>query len=303
MTRSALTLALGMAALATAGLPAQSAPELVTFHAVVSSAAGAPVPLLTRDDFDVAIDGTEHPIETFVARNRPVVALLVDVSASMFTVPGTAEEALMCLVDGVEGADRLRVGAVARNLFLGPVRSDYKALRADLAKALSPDDENVVGPTPLWNAIAVVADDLKKAPGPRAILLLTDGRSTGNRISLAEAAEVAIQANVAVNVVVPGPPEHLTVMPQDGERSVIVRPSAPLTSLAEITGGTLHRVSAMVPPDVLTRTFAELRETYTLGVRPQGPPEARLHRVAVRLRVPGLQVRTRIGYVPGAAAR
>jgi VWFA-related protein len=297
MSRVALAIAVIIVALATAHVPAQSARPLVTFNAVVSSAAGDPVPLLTRDDFEVAIDDVKHPIETFVERNRPVVGLLVDVSASMFTIPGTLEEALECLVDGIAAGDRLRVGAVARHLFLGPVRSDYKALRTDVVKALTPDVDNVVGPSPLWDAIAFVADELKKEPDPRAIILFTDGRSTGNRIGLRQAAEVAVQANVAVNVVVPGPPEHLTVMPQDGERAVIVRPSAPLSSLAEVTGGTLIRLSAMLPPDAFTRVFAELRDTYTLGVRPQGPQEARLHRVAVRLRRPGFHVRTRIGYL------
>lgn len=297
MTRMALAIAIVIVAFATARVPAQPSAPLVTFNAVVWSPTGDPVPLLTRDDFEIAIDDVNHPIDAFVARNKPLVALLVDVSASMFTVPGTLEEALTCLVDGIRAGDLLRVGAVARHLFLAPVRSDYKALRADVVTLLDPAVENVFGPTPLWNAIAYVSAELKKGPDPRAIILLTDGRSTGNRMSLSEAAEAAVQANVSVNVVVPAPPEHLTVMPQDGETAVIVRPSAPLSSLAEITGGAFHRVSAQVPPDALTRVFAELRDTYTLGVRPRGPQEPRLYRVTLRLRRPGFNVRTRIGYV------
>lgn len=290
-----LALAGVLAAAAFARGSAQPAAPLVTVHAVVTSASGGPVPLLTGDDFELRVDDVARPVEEFVARIRPTVALLVDVSASVFTVPGTLEEAVACLVDGLEARDRLRVGAVARHLYLGPVRSDYKSARSDVQHALNPRVEHIVGPTPLWDALAFVASELAKEPGPSAILLVTDGRSTGNRLGIAEAAEHALGANVSINALVAGPPEHLTMVPQDGERSVVVRPAAPLSSLAALTGGVLHVVDARLPIDTLGAVFAQLRETYTLRFR--GVADRRVHRIAVRVRRSGFDVRARQAYV------
>jgi hypothetical protein len=117
---------------------------------------------------------------------------------------------------------------VARHLFLGTIRSDYKSIRRDLATALNPAPENIVGPTPLWDAIGLVVAELRNGPEPRAILLVTDGRSTGNHLSLAEAAARALDGKVAVNIVYVGPPPQGAVMPQDDVNAIIVRPSAPL---------------------------------------------------------------------------
>jgi VWFA-related protein len=275
---------------------AQPTPALVTIQTIVTAADGSAVTGLARDDFELRVDDVERPVETFVARTRPTTALLVDVSASVVTVPGTLEEAVACLVDGLEPRDRLRVGALARHLFLGPIRSDYRAARGDLRQVLNPTLEDIVGPTPLWDAVAYIAGELAKGPTPAAILLVTDGRSTGNRLSLAQAAQYVVDARVSLNVLVVGPPEHLSVMPQDGTESIVVRPGAPIAAFAEFTGGGLQRISAHVPPGILASVFAQLRETYTLGFRSVAA-DGEMHRIAVRVRRAGLTVRAPHGYI------
>ncbi len=151
----------------------------------------------------------------------------------------------------------------------------------------------------MWDAIAFVANELAKDPRPAAILLVTDGRSTGNRLGIAEAAEHALAANVSINAAVAGPPEHLSLLPQDNERSILVRPAAPMSILADITGGVLHRVGARLPADTLATVFAELRETYTLRFR--GVADGRVHRIAVRVTRSGFNVRARQAYVVPAS--
>jgi hypothetical protein len=279
---------------------AQTTPALVTIQTIVTAADGSAATGLARDDFELRVDDVERPVETFVARTRPTTALLVDVSASVVTMPGTLEEALACLVDGLEPRDRLRVGALARHLFLGPIRSDYRAARGDLRQVLNPTLEDIVGPTPLWDAVAYIAGELAKGPTPAAILLVTDGRSTGNRLSLAQAAQYVVDARVSLNVLVVGPPEHLSVMPQDGTESIVVRPGAPIAAFAEFTGGGLQRISVHVPPGILASVFAQLRETYTLGFRPVAA-DGEMHRIAVRMRRAGMTVRAPLGYIASPA--
>jgi hypothetical protein len=294
-----LLLVVTIGSLAVAARPVQPAsPRLVMIHPVVTSTTGERAPLLTRDDFEVRSEDVERPVEAFVARNRPTIALLLDVSASVFTFPGVLEEAVECVADGVDERDRLRIGAVARHLFLGPVRSDRTLLRKDLATALHPSPENIVGPSPLWDAVAVVAAELKKGPEPRAIVLVTDGRSTGNRLSLAQAASNALENGVAVNIVFVGPPPNASIVAQDGGKAVIVRPFAPLASLAHNTGGALLLGSPARPAESLSALFMQLRDTYTLGFQADGD-DGKLHRLDVRIKRDGVKVYAPAWYVVG----
>jgi VWFA-related protein len=283
-----------------AASPRQPAPvPLVTVHAVVTSTNGEPVPVLSRDEFEVLSDDVGRPVETFVARNRPTVALMFDVSASVFTSPGALEEAATCLADGIDARDRVRVGSMARHLMLGPVRSDRQSIRKDLAGALHPEPKSIVGPSPIWDAVAIVAANLAKEPEPRAILLVTDGRATGNRLSLAEAAGHALEFNVAVHVVFLGPPEHASIVRQDAANAVIIRPAAPLASLTHYTGGILAHGSPARPAESLTELFVQLRNTYTLGFRPASA-DGKMHRLTVRTTRDGLKVHAPAGHASTA---
>ena len=58
------------------------------------------------------------------------------------------------------------------------------------------DPMHVTGPSPIWDAVASAARLLESQPGPRAIVLVTDGHATGNRLGVADAAAEAAQRGV-----------------------------------------------------------------------------------------------------------
>jgi hypothetical protein len=86
------------------------------------------------------------------------------------------------------------------------------------------------GASPIWDAVVSTATLLASQPPPRAIVLVTDGRATGNRWSMADAALEAAAQGVAVHVMYQ--PEWWGDRPNphvDGDK--FLRP------LAEWTGG------------------------------------------------------------------
>ena len=74
-----------------------------------------PVPVLTKDDFAIQVDGQPHPVAYFLADPAPLsIALLVDVSDSL-TLSSSPREFRLALDDflafGVGPMDRARIGA------------------------------------------------------------------------------------------------------------------------------------------------------------------------------------------------
>ena len=99
-------------------------------------------------------------------------------------------------------ADRARVGRVARDVRLSEgFTNDRAALRAAVHAAVDIAEQERHGPSPLWDAVLAGVQTLDGQPGRRAVVLVTDGLSTGNRHSLASVVEQAKRASIAVAVV------------------------------------------------------------------------------------------------------
>ena len=105
---------------------------------------------------------------------------------------------------------------------------------------------------------------LEQASGRRAVVLVTDGRASGNRQGPEESGARAIAAGVIVSVV--GEDWEMTLR-QDGQTGVIVRPGAALEWIANATGGLYVQDNATptAPGPILGRLLADLQERYTLG--------------------------------------
>jgi Mg-chelatase subunit ChlD len=91
---------------------------------------------------------------------------------------------------------------------------------------LQAPDADRLGPTPIWDALDEAMALLADAPGKRAIVMYTDGRSTGNTHSLAEVMERATRASISINAVIP-PPKIVDQL----------NPADLLERLAQATGG------------------------------------------------------------------
>jgi VWFA-related protein len=293
---------------------------------------------LAREDFALVVDGQPRAIESFAIDTRPVsVVVLLDVSASTeVRIDSLLPIVEKGLIPALEAGDRVsfgRFGGTGLRVdgrFTGVVSRDVAAAaKAVLARPRS--DEAVappavgspsvpplpmdpvlvarayngaygVGASPVWDAVDAAVAALDSEPGRRAIVMLTDGRSTGNVHSFDEAIEHASAAGVMVSVA--GEALDLSVS-QGGATRARIRASAFLDRLAAATGGGHARIFGpeSVSPGAFGRAAIEkraarilaslvddLRGAYRLGFTPPMPERAR-HRVEVRVARPGATAR------------
>jgi len=184
----------------------------------------------------------------------------------------------------------------------GPVKPDPAILVEGMNGAFG------LGASPAWDAVDAAVTALESEPGRRAIIMVTDGRSTGNVHSLDETILHAVAADVCVYVV--GEAQEQMIR-QSETGAARVRPAAFLESMAEMTGGAYAAVFGPEPlrparsdagavkrwvGRVLARLVDDLHSTYTLGFFATAH-DGQVHRLEVRVRKPGLTVRARHGYL------
>ena len=259
---------------------------------------------LTRDDFEIVAGGAARPVESFAAgKEQPLsLVLLLDVSVSMeFMVErkvlrGRHRE----VVRGSARAGGSRAGRLLRE-----ADRDRPAARRQPAGAprrrphgARSARRGYLGPSPIWDAVDAAVAALAQASGRRAVLLVTDGRATGNRPGPEESGARAIAAGVTVNVV--GEDWEMTLR-QDATTGVRVRPGVALEWIANATGGLYVQDSATptAPGPILERLLGDLHERYTLGFTAPAR-DGSAHPLDVRVKRPGLNVRTRRSYVAPA---
>jgi Mg-chelatase subunit ChlD len=178
---------------------------------------------------------------------RAIVAL-VDVSASA-EMPGLS--ALLEVLDlglfaRLQPNDRVRLGAVANTVTTTAWLTADPAARRDAARrVLNVPDAQRYGTSPLWDAVDAAVGALESEPGRRGVILLTDGRASGNVKGLSDVTRRAVAAGVAVSIIDVG----LTiVLREEGSLPVQLRPDAPLRALAELTGGRYVRATTQRTP-------------------------------------------------------
>ena len=199
------------------------------------------VPQLQAADFEVRTAGREVPISSVTVNRQPLrIVLLLDVTASVskrYDKGDFEEEIRRLFIDALQPGEEARIGGFAQELRLGPAfSSDPRGLRKALDTAFSHKKESTYGPSPIWDHTYAVVDELANVQGRRAVILFTDGRSTGNRRSIHDLAERCIQTGVSLSVL---SYDRQVYIQQDATSAVVVRPRNPLLWLAEVTGGRL----------------------------------------------------------------
>lgn len=178
------------------------------------------------------------------------VVLMVDVSHSVAYGVIKRDRLLLhdagsALADAFEPGDAVRVGTFAREIVLDRARLRDAAAIRTAADALG---DRIGGASPIWDALLTAADALQDGTGRRAILLVTDGRSTANRVGFEEALERLRRARVPVFVV-----------SLDRNAKPLPDPGARLTKLAETTGGTCLFVERPALAGAVRRAMTTLR--------------------------------------------
>ena len=277
----------------------------VHIETVVERPEGSFVGGLTCADFLVTVDNLAADVEECAEDNGPVtVVVMIDITAStLWPGLGRAEFARPftdSLLAQFGKDDRIRVASFARRVVMaGAFTSNQRLMRDALLAAIAPRENERTGPSPIWDALDAAITALEPEPGRRAVILMTDGKSTGNQKSLSEVADRAIALGIPVSTVIVGGPMLLS---QSSSQIALVRPGLALERLSAATGGlAVEMLRRPVPgqPSQLTTSALALRRAYRITIATR-LTDGRFHTVLVGTRDGTLRVRARAAFLaPG----
>ena len=255
--------------------------QLVEVYATVNDAAGALVPGLRREDFEVYENNQLQEVSAFAAGEFPLtVALGVDRSWSMAGDRlRLAKQASRAFLRALKPPDRSMVVAISSEAdVIAPLEMDrFNQMRA--IEALDPWST-----TALHDAIIATLNRLEPERGRQALVVFSDGADRYSRATAADVVERARRSNALMYPIAFGK-----------TRSPL------LAELAVLTGGRSYLLRDVRELDkTLAEIARELRYQYLLGYAPSRPiePDRREWRsIRVVVKKPGIRVRARDGYM------
>jgi hypothetical protein len=160
------------------------------------------------------------------------VSTLLYVSAGVGDNP-VLEQFTNAIVAELGTADSLRFGLMTYRLDLSRpyAKHELQDFYHAVVQQTAVKTTDRAGPSPIWDAMDTATSALASAPGRRAILVVTDGQSTGNVHGVADVIAHAQAAHVALYPIFVGDRRLLSP-------AWAVHPGDTLAALAHATGGT-----------------------------------------------------------------
>ena len=294
-TRRRLLIAFALAAAAVSGARGQgptfkTSTRTVPLYTTVVDSQGRLVPNLAKEDFEILDNDKLQDIDFFVDEIQPItVVVMLDRSASMTANFKLLSEGAELFLLRLLPADKGRVGGFSDKIEFA---SEFSSNRDTLIASLR--DLDFGNPTRLYDAIATSLDELKGVGGRRVVLVFTDGDDTDSRIGFGTVLDRARAEEVMVYAI------GLESNYFNGVAQVRSRPDRNLRRLADETGGgyfELQKTTDLAP--TFTRVAQELHSQYILSFTPRSL-DGKLHKLAVRVKRPGMTGRARKSYVATA---
>jgi VWFA-related protein len=297
----------------------------VDINALVRDPSGKLLVDLTRDDFQITEDGKPYPIRYFNNDHDLPLALglMVDTSASQLAnIPDEIRSSEVflssMLTRPVDTAFLVRFDTEVT--LLSPATSDVSKLRTALNLLTHPHAPRPMEPgktrrpgTLLYDAIAATSQQVAaRAPGRRALIILTDGMDNGSNIWLAVAIAQAQRANTAVYVILYSSPEADSIKQRRAklQANMAMRhpgvilpfpidvPTEAMQTLAHDTGGRVFPVKkGQSIENIYSEISTELRSQYRIGYVPPPSASGVYHVIRLIPRDPSLVVQTRTRYI------
>jgi Ca-activated chloride channel family protein len=297
MRRVALLLVAGLLAVSTTVAGRQeptfrSTSQVVPLYATVTDSTGRLVPDLEEQHFEVYDNAKRQPLTLFKSDIQPItVVVMLDTSGSMTfnlqLLKEAAEQFLLRLLP----EDRGRVGNFAERIFISPT---FTSNRDDLIRVLH-EDIQYGNATFLWDAIDESMSALAKESGRRVVLVFTDGADQKSRRTNFNGVLARAQ-NEDFMIYAIGLQSHIL--------NETTKPDRNLRKLAEQTGGGYFELTRTADlSSTFTRVADELHRQYVLAFNAPAL-DGTVHLLDVRVKVPGMTVRTRKSYLatPGGLA-
>ena len=250
---------------------------------------GRLIPDLLQEDFQVYDNGRLVHLTTFENKSAPIsVIVMLDTSGSMTLILDRVKAAAEQFLIRMLPADTGKVGAFSDKIQFLP-KDTFTPDRDLLIRSLK--DLDFGYPTRLWDAIAASITQLDPMKERKAVLVFTDGSDTASDLDLDYVMDQAVAKEIMVYAI------GLTTEIDAGAGRQRSSPDRGLKKLAEETGGgffLLKKEDELGP--TFTRVAQELHSQYVLGFSP-ATLDGKVHKLEVKLRKPGLNVRARKSYV------
>jgi VWFA-related protein len=288
------------------GLSAQNAKfstdvNVVTLLATVHDRDGRVVKNLEREDFLLQDKGKTQTITYFTRESDlPLtIGLLVDTSRSQRGVLGAEKRASYRFLDQVLREDKDRA-FVARFDIDVEVVQGFTSSRNELRTALEGLEIPGQTATLIFEAVRKISEEqMRRESGRKAYILLSDGVSFRDPVSIGTAIEYAQRADVIIySILFSGPPAGRPVQLRHRVSTNKLRGQKAMQRLADETGGVYFEVTAKHP---LEKIYAEienaLRNQYSIGYTPGEPGKRGEYRkIKLTCRDKKLVAKTRDGY-------
>src|SRR5882672_7242439 len=264
--------------------------QVVSLFVTVADAQKRLVPDLTKDDFEVFDNEKPQQVTYFDNSIHPItVVVMLDTSGSMTLTIDLLKRAAEQFVIRLLPDDKAKVGAFNDKV---QISSRFTNNRNQLISSVM--DLDYGNGTRLWDAVALSLDELKGVEGRRVILVFTDGDDTASKVGLGTVIDRARADEVMVYAI------GLESEYFNGQRQVRSRPDGGLRKIADETGGgyfELKKTSELAP--TFTKVASELHSQYVIGFTPT-QLDNRVHKLAVKMKQPGMTARARRSYVAAA---
>lgn len=307
--------------------PFRGGTDLVSVYATVTDSNGRLVTNLRQDEFEIFDNGRKQPVSVFSNDLQPFsTVMMIDRSGSMADHFDVVRDAAMAFVDHLLPGDRVRIGSFSHEIRISPPM--FTSDRADLVRILGEGMQDI-GPSPVWIAIDRGMTALAPEPGRRVVLVFSDGhddppkglgtitrfddvlrRVRGNDVMIYAIGLVVVSSENPSRTWSPGlhvprgpgpifpkPRGPLAPKRSEGGKEKREEPDPGLRQLAgESGGGYFELTNGYNLGAVFTRVSDELHRQYWLGFRAPKLDD-RLHRVDIKVKRPGVEVRARKSYV------
>jgi hypothetical protein len=289
------TLAATLAVLDLSARTPPRAPVRITTHVVVTSD-DKPIGNLTTDMLRVAVDGRDVPVVSVAATGPLAVVAIFDLTTSVNMNwqwrRGELNSAGERLVDRLRPGDRARIGAIGTTFLINPqFTADEAVLKTALKRALNRPDDEIQGPSPIWDILWESIAALRQEQGRRAIVLLSDGRATANVRGFDEMMAEANAYDVAVSVI---DEDQYSTPPL----SAAGYPTPVLERLAARTGGSYTRDTSVralgKSRALMERLLTEFQRSWAVTFETEG--DGRTHELSVKTADPRLRAQARAAF-------
>jgi Ca-activated chloride channel homolog len=252
---------------------------LVTVPARISTAGGAPVTTLRKEDFRLFEDNIEQDIVHFSRTDAPVsIGLLFDMSGSMSNKIQKSAEAVSEFFKTANPADEFFLIKFNDRAKLSvPFTTDPDTIYTEVLRS-SP-----FGQTSLLDAIYLATKQMKKARNQfKAVVIVSDGGDNWSRHSIHEIKEALLESDVTVYAMGIFDWNYMSKHAAEERRGPVL-----LDELAEQTGGRHFPVDDLNSLPAISAQISRLiRDQYELGYYPTNPArDGKYRRLKLMLKV------------------